>query len=92
MQGSKRELNQRRVRRATQALVAASAVATAVFVSAAARTTAAANSAGDDTSTSTGTGTAGDVTSSFPSNDALTPPSSAPTNSFAFPSAVSGGS
>jgi hypothetical protein len=87
--GSKRELNQRRVRRATQALVAVSVAATAVFVGAAARTTGTTGSAGDDTTA----GTASDATSSFGSSyDTLLPSSSAPTNSFAVPSAVSGGS
>jgi len=86
---SRRELNQRRVRRSTQALVAASVVATAVFVGAAARTRGATGSAGDDTNV----GTAGDVTSSVDSADeTISPPASAPTNSSAPPAAVSGGS
>jgi hypothetical protein len=86
MQDSRRELNQRRVRRATQALVSAAVAATAVFVGAAARTTAATGSAGDDANV----GDASDVTSSF--DDTLSAPASAPTESFAVPSAVSGGS
>ena len=87
MQESKRELNRRRVRRATQALVVASVAATAIFVGAAARAT---GSAGDETDA----GTARDVASSFQSadDDTLSPSSSAPTSSFATPSAVSGGS
>ena len=90
MQESKRELNRRRVRRATQALVAASVAATAIFVGAAARATDATGSAGDETDA----GTARDVASSFQSadDDTLSPSSSAPTSSFATPSAVSGGS
>ncbi|HLM34840.1 MAG TPA: hypothetical protein VK278_03580 [Gaiellaceae bacterium] len=87
MQESKRELNGRRVRRATQALVAASVAATAIFVGAAARGT---GSAGDETDA----GSAGDVASSFQSadDDMFAPSSSAPTDSIAVPSAVSGGS
>jgi hypothetical protein len=78
------------VRRATQALVAASVAATAVFAGAAARTTAATGSGDDDANV----GAVTEMTSWFDSSDddTFAPSASAPTNSFAVPSAVSGGS